>query len=1349
MPEQSASPPAIGLHTEFIKGQIPLWFKDAPPHRQLALTSLRPTIPHWLHDAPEHDRLTLNHSHLEHRQALNHTDRLLNGLRDLDTFAESLLKQAIKTTFGLELDVRHTWLARKLASPSRSDLGGALVLDTTHHSHIPQYQEVSLLQAALANFEASETAPPSCADCLAIVPYRNAIDPVEIALPVPPEAFAQLCRSLNLGGRYQQHLKTELHMEDANKHRVLRQSLITSDQKALALAAHTALLKRDIETDTRTMVLQVTANRRHVHWRGKPVRYSRLKMFEHVLNGILLIGPDRTGPTTEPVLIYIPAGDTFALKEYTSYRDAIDDLLQCLKSARFRQFFARFVGLGQQASLFTQLKHSFDPHNRLSHADDYSTTPKGLEFGDEFIADLWPNRCDISIAKLFSDAQAAAVPTDREDQLTRLNRLEGFFNAAIDTFNVAAFFVPGIGEIMMLVGCAQMLNDAFTGIEAWEQGEINQAWGHLASVALNVGFIGVSSQVVPAIQNNRFVDGLQSVPLPNSETRLWKPDLAPYEYTAPLPAGLQPSDRGLLQHNQAELLPVEGKTYRVEQRPRSRGYRIKHPDRPQAYSPRAQHNGHGAWTIETEEPLQWSDSQLFRRLNPTCAAFTDEQAARILAITDTSPDVLRRIHADSLPPPALLADAVQRMRIDQDIERFIMQMESPAPSMRQQADPQTQLQLLTSDELWPRSKVLRLVDREGEIIAEYPKVNEHLPRIQIMESQLKKGDLLSTVLQTLDTTEVRALLGESPALGDTPSNHSVRTDRLYQTLARMARAKRGELFESHYGATQITTHSQVLLLQKECPGLTVRSAQELIWHANVDELQQLLDQNTLAPRLREEAQWQVLQTRVNRAYEGLFLDSVNSPDSEWLTLKTIEAMPGWSKDLRIEVRDEGFAGPLLNSLGAVEAPIRKVLVKSQNRYSARDADNLQLHGPDDLYSALLHALPDRERKALGFPHVGEGQALKQAVRQRPPLPRLPVQLYLDHPAVAETFKSPMGLTRGRESYPLLGADAPGQPLPSLGQLAQRLFPGFSPIEKTNFLATLPADPVLARQRLAQLRSEFLTLGDDLEVWALNNPLNNPATGAPNSQFALQLQLHSRREFAMLLKRCWRRQSGTDTDYSYQVGYNHELISSRILFDSMPVFNADFSHVSRLHLKGLGPVTGVNEFLQRFPNLRRLKLQGFALDRLPKTLTTMPQLLELKLPRCGITLTPEDAHMLAALEQLQILELDDNPLGITPDFSNMPELISVSMQNCSLTEFPTSILTRSRLQTADFSENDIVTLPDDIFEAPVSRTNLIFISGTALSEESLRRVRDYYLQTGVDLGIDMLDVMPLPETTPEE
>ena len=1340
MPEPTPLEPALGLHTEFIQQRIADWFKEAAPHRQSALHRLKPALPAWLRGATDEAQTTLRHSHQQLRNAVNRTDRLLGPIQDLQSFAEPLLKQAIKNTFGVELDVKNTFYGRKLANASRSDLGGVLVFDSTQNNLIPRYREITLLQAALANFEASEAIPGTCPDCHMLVPFQDAIWPAEIALPIPPDAFAQLCRTLNLGRRYQEHLNSVLEPGDAVKRANVRESLIQSDQKALALSAHTAQLKGDIKPDTHAMVLRVIANPGAVHWHGKPVRYSRLKIFNRVISGVLLISPDRESPTTERVLLYIPGDDTQPLKEYDSYRQCVDELLERLKRARYRQFFAQFVGLSQQGLFFHRLKRSFDPHNRLAHSDDYTGTAKGLEFADEFISDLWVNRCEVHIRKILSDAQTAAVPTDIEDQHTRLARLEGFFEASIDTFNYAALLIPGIGEIMMLVGCAQMLNEVFSGIEAWEQDEIDQAWRHLAGVALNLGLIGVSSHVIPAVQNSAFVDGLQPVTLPDSQTRLWKPDLQPYVHGDTLPDTLEPNDMGLHQHKDAEFLLIERQPYRVEKDPRSQQYRIRHPTRANRYSPRLRHNAMGAWTVETESPLQWPDVELFRRLGPSCAAFTDEQASRILAITHTDPAVLRRIHADALPAPAQLADTVQRFKIDHDIEGFITHMQTPA--LRFKADPQTQLQLLTTSERWPASKGLRVLDEQGEVIAQYGNTDDNITRLDIQDSHIKEGKLLDEVLRNLDDVQTRALLGQSPAFGDELPNLQIRIDTLYGVLARMARSKRFELFNSRYATLELRANPPVALLQREFPGLSSTAAQELIWHASGDEVLQLLNDQTVPLRLQEEARWQERETRVNRAYEGLFLDSVNNPDSEWLALKTIETLPGWPKTLRLEIRDAHFDGTLLNSLGSETAPVRKVLIKSEHRYSTRDAQGQELHGADDLYSALLHALPDQERNALGFPHVGQGAALKDRVRQHPLLPRLSVSLYLDQPPVAQGFTSPMALVHGRAGYPLLGADAPTPRPASIDTLVYQLYPGLSTRERARIIATLPQGGVLARRALADRQSELLGLRDELEVWTLNAPAVSQSTGEllrPNLRVA---RVQDRRAFSQELERCWRRQTAFDNFYADPDRDGFELTFTRTILEDMPPITADFSHVTYLSLYGAQAVTGVNEFLQHFPRLRVLDLRGFALDRLPDAVFSMQYLTQLRLEDSNITLTPASAANLSGLEYLEYIDFDDNPLNITPDFSNMPNLNTLHLRNTELREFPDSLLGLSELEVIDLSENLISTLPSELFEAPAYITNALDLEGNPLSPDSLNRLREYFNQTGIDMNVSFDDVEPI-------
>ena len=631
------------------------------------------------------------------------------------------------------------------------------------------------------------------------------------------------------------------------------------------------------------------------------------------------------------------------------------------------------------------------------------------------------------------------------------------------------------------------------------------------------------------------------------------------------------------------------------------------------------------------------------------------------------------MYADVLPTPALLSDSIQRFRIDQDIQRFIEHMESADPLIQQQADPHTQLQLLISADTWSPSKALKIMNEKGETLAQYPASTTHAEWIHINDAELRQGDLLKTLLQALSENERKVLLEISPAFADPLPNLATQTRTLGNLLAREARLKRAELFNSRYASLDPQTNTEVMLLQKEHPGLPTKAAQELIWHASGDEVLQLLNEKTIPARLQEEARQLRVQARINRAYEGLFLDSATSVDSEWLTLKSIEALPGWSKEVRIEIREEHFEGTLSNSLGSEAAPLRKVLIKTNNRYSARDALNQELHGPDDLYSALLHALPDRERNQLGFPHVGQGGELKARVHQAPLLDRQSVYLYMGKPVVAENFKSPMELAHGRASYPLLGADAPEPSGTNIPAKVYELYPSLNAIERARIIATLPPHESQALQRLTELEHEVQTLRDDLEVWTVDAPAVNQRTGELIAPIARMAIVQDRRAFSRELERCWRRQTAFDNHYADATRDGFELAFPRPLLDNMPTINADFSHVTYLSLRGTGPVTGVNEFLQHFPKLRALKLQGFALDAVPESLFSIQDITELYLEDSNITLSPTTAHAFAGLENLQHIDLDHNPLNITPDFSNMHNLNSVYLSDTELSEFPTSLL----------------------------------------------------------------------------
>ena len=107
-----------------------------------------------------------------------------------------------------------------------------------------------------------------------------------------------------------------------------------------------------------------------------------------------------------------------------------------------------------------------------------------------------------------------------------------------------------------------------------------------------------------------------------------------------------------------------------------------------------------------------------------------------------------------------------------------------------------------------------------------------------------------------------------------------------------------------------------------------------------------------------------------------------------------------------------------------------------------------------------------------------------------------------------------------------------------------------------------------------------------------------------------------------------------------------------------------------------------------------------------------------------------------MEHLEYIDLDDNPLNITPDFSNMPNLKTIHMSNAELTEFPLSLLGLSELEVVDLSENLITELPNELFDAPDYITQALDLDGNPFSDTSLDRVRDYYARTGIDMNIEL-------------
>ena len=142
-----------------------------------------------------------------------------------------------------------------------------------------------------------------------------------------------------------------------------------------------------------------------------------------------------------------------------------------------------------------------------------------------------------------------------------------------------------------------------------------------------------------------------------------------------------------------------------------------------------------------------------------------------------------------------------------------------------------------------------------------------------------------------------------------------------------------------------------------------------------------------------------------------------------------------------------------------------------------------------------------------------------------------------------------------------------------------------------------------------------------------------------------------------------------------------------------------------------------------------------LGNIPDAVFKMGQLRSLSLPECRVRLSAESASALAGMEQLDYLDLAHNPLGQTPDLSQMTELATVLLNDTGITEIPHGLLQMTELDWADLSGNAITEVPSDVLELPVEIAENISFRGNRFSEESLLRLISYFERTGMDFGVE--------------
>ncbi|PWB33144.1 hypothetical protein DCO48_10795 [Pseudomonas sp. SDI] len=1309
-----------GLSTgpaQVLTRKIPKWLLAAPTalHEKLRAQGMRA---HPWPDKPAAAVKALQQAHVHYRINEQRLAPILAQLPTAEAFAEPILTAAIKTHFDLDVNVREAYLFKA----HRAELPMSFI--ELSHDPLVRLQKClkaatqSLLEAALQNFEASEAEPGGMdigAGQASAIYGSYPLKGVSIdgtLLSIPPWAFAWLCRELDLGGQYQRLIESVLNPPDTPEQgpgigAANRRSLFKLlEHSVFEVQVHRAYLNDLIDERLRDAALDI-ARGRPATLDGAPLSCTFLQLWEVELIGIVVIGKDYVDSRgIEPIMVYVPDDPVAPLKLYASSQAFHNELRdRMLKTPRYMSFFQRFVPARQRAMVYRRLREVLEPKvwndtdriYEIGIGHDARLHLREGELKGSFLSALSAQK----FAQLKDDALFHAVPTAEVSFRTMVAKLEYLAGLAFNALNIAAFVVPGLGEVMLGVMAAQLSYEAYEGVESLAHDEKAQAWGYLMDIVQNLALIGALGTAtaglgkIPAIEMPALVGRMREVQLPDGSSRLWKPDLEPFAHDIVLPAGLKPNAVGLYEYQDKLWLPLEGRIYAVRAGADGKAHRLQHPARDGGYQPLLRHNGSGAWLHELDQPLEWQGLKLFRRLGRLGSELSDEAVSQALQVSGTHEATLRRILAENEPPPGLLVDTVQRFEIDQDLQRFIAQMEAGDAS----ADSQLQASLLHDQPGWP-------VDRSVVPGA---------------------GDVLVDALNMLDEPAIKVLLDEEPGAGRIAQD--VRVRRLRGRLAQAARDGRSELFAWRYARLQVREAAEVGVFQGVFGGLPSAVIDEVLAHASEEELAQLRAEQRVPLRLGQEARAFLHQVRLSRVYEGLYLDSVSSVDTPRLFLHSVERLPGWADALRIEVRDGHFNGPLLDSIGPLDAPARKVLVQQGDGYLALDEEGGHLHGRDDFLSALMHALPDEQRAALGVPHVGQSVELRQKLQASPLLPRQSLMEALQMQRTTPGRRSPMRLADGRLGYPLSGGMA--------GYITEE-----SLLDK---IRLLEFDDVFAEDVLRQMNDAGLSraqINERLnqlldEQQALRTVLDN-WTAAASHQPSMSLPRQvGRASLGEALWQLWR--ASALPEIGRGAG---ELVLQSFYIDDFPSELPSFVGERATSLTLVDTQVSdwsvvrffqpLDRVLTHFPNLTSLTALNFSGDfmlfsRLSSTVAEcLPQLESLVLRGPGVMIGDRELTEFRRMPRLRRLDL-----GNTAMFQQEPDFTVLSLDYLGLdgtmrSRWPSSLTAQGLASIAEVSlaQNSINSLPKFLLRAGVDegpRTH-IRLNGNPLGQRTIIRAR---------------------------
>ncbi|WP_413398540.1 NEL-type E3 ubiquitin ligase domain-containing protein [Pseudomonas sp. 1P02AnB] len=596
-------------------------------------------LPTWFRAALPEQRAALRRHLLAQQRAHVQAQRLLDAIPALPAFGDALLSPVLEHELGRRLDVRTAQLDLVALLPQAS---ASLGIAQTYRRHTSRQ---SLLAAALHNFDPSETqaAAFSSGTCIVDAAHR----PIALA----PERFAQLCRTLDIGGQYQRRIKTVLTPEDGTRGAV-EHTLQEAFRTAFVADACLALVRGGLDQDNYRRLSALAAPTPVVPPDAHVWKAHEIRVLGKQVNGVLAIevrADDSPDANLEAIVAWIPGDPIASVSMHASWRALSIALAGRFAVPGYAAFFVRLLARADQQAFSHTLAR------KLSEAN--VGAPIEIDCRHAPIdGDVFAHLRLRQVESLLADAKLLAVPTDQENRKARAARLEGYVDAGFDLLGLASLFVPGLGVAMLGIAALQLAREVYEGYEDWQLGDREAAITHLFNVAEglvgNALVAGAPVAVLRLAQRTLFVDGLAPVVAAPGTLRLIDPALPGYANRVGEEVAASPTVRHVA--TQAGRL-------RLERAHEHAHWRVVHPGREGAYSPVVESNRAGGWRHALEQPQHWNDvGELVRRLDSEAAQASDDAIRFALRATGMTQDQLRGLHVEGSPAPARLRDALQR-----------------------------------------------------------------------------------------------------------------------------------------------------------------------------------------------------------------------------------------------------------------------------------------------------------------------------------------------------------------------------------------------------------------------------------------------------------------------------------------------------------------------------------------------------------------------------------------------------------------------------------------------------------------------------------------------------------------